>query len=86
MSCQERKGVNKGVWANLQRRQAKRGQQTDLNHHDRLLHDVTDPRRNQVKEDVDTALGGALNLDRTLSNRPNRLADKIDVDLGGVPA
>ena len=55
-----------------------------LNDHDGLLHHVVHLGLDQVEQRVDAALGRALDLDRAPPDRPDRLADKVDVDLGGV--
>jgi len=58
---------------------------THLDDHDGLLNDVGDLRLDQLEEDVDAAVGGALDLDSADANGAHGLADKVHVDLGGVP-
>jgi hypothetical protein len=49
------------------------------------LNDIADASVDEVEQDVDAALGGHLDLDGALPNRADRFADKVDVDLRGIP-
>lgn len=52
-----------------------------LDDDDGFLNDVAHSSRDEVQQDVDATFGSSFNLDRTLSNRPNRLSHEIDIHL-----
>ena len=58
---------------------------TYLHHHYCFLHHVAYSRADQIKENIHASLGRCINLNGTLSNRPNRPPDKIHVNFGGIP-
>jgi len=48
------------------------------------LDDVVDLGLNEVKEDFNAAVGGPLDLDGADSNGAHRLANKVNINFGGV--
>lgn len=55
-------------------------QATYLHHHNRFLHNITHAGRNELEEDIHTALCSTLDLDSSLADRFDALPDKVYVD------